>query len=158
MLREPDSSLTLRAVRLGSIGYEKHKDVDRFAAHVAQSGMERLIDVRELPISRRRGFAKTALSKALADHGVEYVHLRSLGNPKRFRDLYKSGRAAEGEAAFRRILLTERMEALFELASLVQEKRSTLMCWEDNEQLCHRRVILEALQSETDLQLDVLHI
>ena len=120
--------------------------------------MERLIDVRELPISRRKGFAKTALPSALADHGVEYLHLRSLGNPKEFRDMYKSGRQAEGEAAFRELLLAERTDALFELASLVQEKRSALMCWEHDQQVCHRNVILEALESEADLTLDVIHI
>ena len=48
---------------------------------LADAGVERLIDVRELPISRRRGFAKTALGEALAAEGVEYLHMRSLGNP-----------------------------------------------------------------------------
>jgi uncharacterized protein (DUF488 family) len=46
----------------------------------------RLIDVRELPISRRKGFAKTALSTALAVAGIEYVHLKGPGDPKDGRE------------------------------------------------------------------------
>lgn len=147
-----------RSIPLGSVGYERHKNVGQFAELLANSGVERLVDVRELPISRRRGFAKSALSGALALEGVEYVHMRSLGNPKAFRDLYKSGKPAQGEAAFRKLLLTERTDALRELAELVQEKRSALMCWEDDERICHRHVILQALQSELALRLEVIHI
>jgi hypothetical protein len=40
---------------LGSIGYELHRDHIAFARHVRAAGVERVIDVRELPISRRRG-------------------------------------------------------------------------------------------------------
>lgn len=153
-----DQSVAPGTVTVGSIGYELHKDADRFAALVAGAGFKYLIDVRELPNSRRRGFAKTALSNALAEQSVEYRHLRSLGNPKELRDLYKSGRVAEGEAAYRELLLTERREALLELASLLREKRSALMCLEDDEQSCHRRIILEALESEVGMELEVVRL
>jgi hypothetical protein len=46
---------------VGSVGYEKHRNSGEFARHLRRAGVERLIDVRELPISRRRGYAKTAL-------------------------------------------------------------------------------------------------
>lgn len=35
------------------------------------AGVDRLVDVRELPLSRRRGFSKSALSGALHDAGIE---------------------------------------------------------------------------------------
>jgi uncharacterized protein (DUF488 family) len=66
---------------LATIGYEG-ADVDDFVATLRSAGIRRLIDVRELAISRRRGFAKRALSGALADADIEYVHLRGLGDPK----------------------------------------------------------------------------
>lgn len=59
-----DQPQAARAITLGSVGYERHKSVDNFAALLADSGIERLIDGRELPISRRRGFAKSAFSEA----------------------------------------------------------------------------------------------
>lgn len=145
-------------IRLGSIGYEKHREVDAFARLISAAGIERLVDVRELPISRRKGFAKTALSSALEDHGVEYVHLRSMGNPKEFRDLYKSGRVEAGRSGFEKLLLGDRLDDLALLAEMIREKPAALMCVEDEEDTCHRRVILDALESEVGLNLEVVQI
>ncbi len=146
------------SVWVGSVGYEKHRSVEAFARLVAQAGVELLIDVRELPISRRRGFAKSALREALAEQSVEYLHIRSMGNPKEFRDLYKSGRVAEGRAGFEELLTSERMEDLRGLAGLIREKPCAVMCVEDDESICHRQVILHALRDELGLDLDVAHI
>jgi uncharacterized protein (DUF488 family) len=143
---------------VGSIGYERYRLNTDFVAQVARSGVERLIDVRQLPISRRRGFAKSALSEALAAVGIEYVHMRDLGNPKPTRDLYKSGRAAEGRAGYEHYLLSEQREALSVLAQLLGEKRCTLMCVEHDSTVCHRDVIFDALESEVGLGLEVADI
>jgi hypothetical protein len=140
---------------VASIGYELHKDHRAFAQHLSDAGIERLIDVRDLPISRRRGYAKTALSDALTDAGVEYVHVKALGNPKRFRDLYKSGRLEEGRAGYRDHLLSEHLHDLRELVVLLREKRSALMCVEHDPATCHRSVIVEALADELELPLHV---
>jgi len=143
---------------VGSVGYERHKDHREFAEHLRRSGVERLIDVRELPISRRRGYAKTALSEAMGEAGIEYMHLKALGNPKPLRDLYKSGRVAEGRAGYERFLLGERREALNALVPLLEDKRSALMCLEHDASTCHRTVILDALRSELGLSLDVAEV
>lgn len=143
---------------VGSVGYELHRDHLAFARHVQAAGVERLIDVRELPISRRRGYAKTALGQAMADVGVEYVHIRALGNPKPYRDLYKSGRVEEGRRCYEKHLLSEQRGALEKLVPLLREKRSALMCVEHDAATCHRTVIVEALRSEFGLKLDVAEI
>jgi uncharacterized protein (DUF488 family) len=143
---------------VGSIGYELHKDHLAFARHVRAAGVERLIDVRELPISRRRGYAKSALAQAMADVGVEYVHIRALGNPKPYRDLYKSGCVEEGRRRYEEHLLGEQRGALEDLVPLLREKRSALMCVEHNPETCHRTVIVEALRRELGLELDVAEI
>jgi uncharacterized protein (DUF488 family) len=154
----PDLALGGDAVWVGSIGYERHRDHRAFVQHLRDAGVERLIDVRELPISRRRGYAKTALSEALAEAGVEYVHARSLGNPKPYRDLYKSGRVEEGTALYREHLLGEHRQDLHELVGLLQEKPSALMCVEHDPATCHRTVIVEALAEELGVQLDVAEL
>jgi hypothetical protein len=116
---------------IGSIGYELHKDVRDFVRLLRDAGVDRLIDVRELPMSRRPGYGKTALNEALSAAGIEYVHMRALGNPKSFRDLYKSGLVAEGRELYQRHLLGERRFALDDLADLLSDdKRSALMCVE----------------------------
>jgi hypothetical protein len=157
---EPSQSPRDRAVSLwvGSIGYERYRLVEDFARLLAQAEVERLIDVRELPISRRRGFAKTALSEALAEEGVEYLHLRGMGNPKEFRDLYKSGQVAKGRAGYEQLLTEDRVEELRELAETIHEKRSALMCVEHDEAVCHRQVILAALQEQLGLDLQIARI
>lgn len=153
----PDDGSTC-SVWIGSIGYERYRSVEDFARLLASSGVERLVDVRELPISRRRGFAKSALAAALAEESIEYMHLRCMGNPKEFRDLYKSGKVAEGRAGYEQLLAHERTEELRELAVTIQEKRSALMCVEAEEDVCHRQVIFEALRDQLDLDLDVAQI
>jgi hypothetical protein len=143
---------------VGSVGYERHRQAAAFASLLRRAQVERLIDVRELPISRRRGYAKTALSQALAAEGIEYVHMRALGNPKPFRDLYKSGRVREGRAAYESHLLNERVDALRELVPLLEERRSVLMCVEHDAAICHRDVIFDALREEMGLQLEVIDV
>jgi hypothetical protein len=146
------------SVWIGSIGYERYRSVEDFARLLSGAGVERLVDVRELPISRRRGFAKSALAAALAAESIEYLHLRCMGNPKEFRDLYKSGNVAEGRAGYEHLLAHDRTEELRELAVTIQEKRSALMCVEAEEDVCHRQVIFEALREQLDLDLDVAQI
>jgi Protein of unknown function, DUF488 len=143
---------------IGSIGYELHKDHVAFARHVRAAGVQRLIDVRELPISRRRGYGKSALAQAMADVGVEYVHIKALGNPKAYRDLYKSGRVEEGQRRYEEHLLGEQRAALDDLGPLLREKRSALMCVEHDPAACHRTVIIDALRRELNLTLDVAEI
>lgn len=150
---EPRDQPHLAATWLGSIGYERYREVDDFVRQLANAGVERLIDVRELPISRRRGYAKTALREALEGVGIEYVHMRELGNPKPYRDLYKSGQTQAGRAKYSRLLLAKRRDALIELQQKVTEKRSALMCVEHDQGVCHRDVIIESLQEELGVDL-----
>ena len=154
----PGATESTSALWVGSIGYERYKDNRDFARCLCDEGVQRLIDVRELPISRRRGYAKTALGEAMAAVGIEYLHMRALGNPKPFRDLYKAGHVAEGRDQYARYLLGEQRAALGELVSLLEDKRSALMCVEHDPQTCHRTVIIEALREEFGLELDVAQI
>lgn len=154
----PDDGQSAAAVWVGSIGYERYKLNTEFATQLRAAGVERLIDVRQLPISRRRGYAKSALAAALCEYGIEYVHMRSLGNPKPTRDLYKSGQTAEGRAGYERYLLGEQRDALEELAEHLAEKRCALMCVEHDSTVCHRDVIFSALRTELGLELNLADI
>jgi uncharacterized protein (DUF488 family) len=50
-----------------------------------------LIDVRDVPLSRKKGFSKNGLAQILADADIEYVHLKGLGDPKDGRDAARAG-------------------------------------------------------------------
>jgi uncharacterized protein (DUF488 family) len=128
-----------------SVGYAGFATNTELAARLAASQVAVLVDVRALASSRRRGFSRTALAEALAGAGVEYVHMRELGNPREGRELYRAGRIAEGRAFFERRLRVEGAAALTALAALVLDRRCALMCRERDPADCHRTVIVEAL-------------
>src|SRR3954467_7185892 len=79
------------AMRIFTIGYEG-ATMDDFLAALKAAGVERLIDVRALPLSRRPGFSKSPLRAALEEVGVEYVHLKALGTPPDGRSAARAGR------------------------------------------------------------------
>jgi hypothetical protein len=56
--------------KLFTIGYEGVELKD-FITALKAAGATVLLDVRELPISRRRGFSKNALKAALAEAGID---------------------------------------------------------------------------------------
>jgi len=153
---DPPEATTM--VWVGSVGYERYKHNEDFAQLLSKAGVERLIDVRELPISRRPGYAKTALGEAMEKVRIEYVHMRELGNPKTFRELYKSGKVEEGRDRYRSYLLESQMPALVDLREKLQEKRCALMCLEHDPAWCHRTVIFESLRSELGLELKIAEI
>lgn len=104
------------------------------------------MDVRELPLSRRRGFSKTALGEALGAVGIEYVHVRALGNPKPNRERYWSGDVAGGARVYRKHLHNGSYPALLELAESLDGDAACLLCFEHDHAVCHRDVIVESLR------------
>jgi hypothetical protein len=156
--RPKPSDVAPTGLWVGSVGYEKYKDNRDFAARLSDEGVDQLVDVRELPVSRRRGYAKTALGEAMAAVGIEYIHIRALGNPKPYRELYKSGRVDEGREHYTRHLLSNHRDALNELVPLLRDKRTVLMCVEHDATTCHRTVILDALRDELGIELDVAEL
>jgi len=67
---------------LFTIGYEGHPTPGSMVTTLQGADVERLLDVRELPLSRRRGFSKTLLSATLAEHGIRYDHERGAREPQ----------------------------------------------------------------------------
>ena len=94
---------------LSTIGYEG-KTIDEFLAELGDAGVELLIDVRAVAASRRPGFSKSALRAALAERGIDYLHLRALGTPKPGRDAARKGRVAEMHAIYEEQLQTPEAE------------------------------------------------
>src|SRR5204862_8110274 len=78
-------------MRIFTIGYEA-TTMAEFIASLKDAGVERVIDVRALPLSRRPGFSKSPLRAALEEEGMEYVHLKALGTPAEGRSAARAGR------------------------------------------------------------------
>jgi uncharacterized protein (DUF488 family) len=131
---------------LWTIGYEKLLP-PALVAELEHARVERLIDVRYRPQSRRPGMSKTRLGELLGEHGIAYEHRRELGTPPDIRWFYKHGRAAEGAPAFRAHVEQHAAEALDRLASeLDRGPRTALLCLEADPDVCHRRQLADALR------------
>jgi uncharacterized protein (DUF488 family) len=129
-----------------TIGYEKLRP-ESLAAELEAAGIERVIDVRFRPQSRRAGMSKTRLGALLAEHGIAYEHRRALGTPPDLRWLFHAGRLAEAAAAYRVHVENEAPEALDALGDeLDAGPRTALLCLEAEPEGCHRRVITDALR------------
>jgi len=131
--------------------------VSDFVERLRDAGVERVLDVRELPLSRRPGFSKSQLAVALASAGIEYAHVRALGNPKPNRDRWRSGDATGGADAFRRHLHDRAGAALGELADAVETETICLLCVEASHLDCHRSLVAGAI-AERLPRVAVVHL
>ena len=128
-----------------SVGYEGH-DLETFVDLLLRHDVATLADVRLNAISRRVGFSKTKLSMSVADAGIKYLHLKSLGNPKDNRDAFHRGRMEEGVAKFKEVLShDEAKSAIDALVTRAQTEVVAIMCFESDHLRCHRDVIIGEL-------------
>jgi uncharacterized protein (DUF488 family) len=130
---------------LYTIGYEG-SSLEAFTTILRQVGVERLIDIRRVPVSRKRGFSKQPLAHAMVHHGIEYVHIGALGNPKPGREAARSGNFQK----FRRIYLwhlatSEAQTALEQAVALALDTVCCLVCLELDHQNCHRTLVANAM-------------
>jgi uncharacterized protein (DUF488 family) len=74
---------------LMTIGYEDLA-LREFLDILKHCRVTMLVDVRELPISRKPGFGKTALSATVEQCGIKYEHLVEPGCPRDIRHQYRT--------------------------------------------------------------------
>lgn len=139
-----------------TIGYEGAK-LEDFIETLSIAGVDTLVDIRELPISRRKGFAKTALSDAVRHVGMNYVHIKLLGDPKPGRDAAKAGQFDIFKKIFsEHMKKPEVEEALEHLASLARKSRVCLLCYERKHEHCHRSMVADKIESQEGFS--IIHI
>lgn len=133
--------------RLWTIGYE-HAGVPALIDALRGAGIQTVLDVRELPNSRRAGFSKNILAASLAKAGIGYRHMKALGTPKAGRDAAKKGDVAAMHAIFEAKLATpESQLALLEAADIAKGEHVCLLCLEHEWRDCHRAIIANRLEA-----------
>lgn len=132
---------------LVSIGYEG-REIDDLVRALQLQNVQVLVDVRLTPISRKKGFSKTALKSALENAGIRYVHHRELGNPKDNRDGYRRG-ARDALHRFETVLESDAgTQALRHVSELLDGGVVALLCFERDHAQCHRHQVADAIRSE----------
>ncbi|MGA0531934.1 DUF488 family protein [Hansschlegelia sp. KR7-227] len=146
--------LTLR--KIYTLGYEGATLPD-FISTLQECGISLLLDIRELPQSRRPGFSKRVLSEALADAGICYRHIKQLGDPKPGRDAARRGDMEQFRTIFcTHMELEASCRAVAEVAADVERETVALMCFERAPKDCHRSIVAQRIQGL--IPAEVIHI
>ncbi|MGH3930619.1 MAG: DUF488 family protein [Pseudonocardiaceae bacterium] len=139
------------------VGYQG-LTIDQFIRSLEVMHVTCVVDVRLTPLSRKPGFSKASLARALMSHGISYEHARILGNPKDNRKGF-AGNGEQLEAArlryIRELDTTDAWSMLDELAARARTERIAFLCFEAETERCHRHVLLEELQDRHLLSYDV---
>lgn len=132
-----------------TIGFTK-KPAAEFFGKLRQAGIQRLIDVRLNNVSQLAGFAKRDdLRYFLAEIcEIEYLHEPLLAPTQDMLDAYKKekGDWSEYERRFLDLMAERRIEE--KLSRDLLSVPTVLLCSEPTAEHCHRRLVLEHLQSK----------
>jgi uncharacterized protein (DUF488 family) len=124
------------------------RSADELIALLRAHAIERLVDVRTIPRSRRHPhFNRDALPELLAPAGIAYTHMRGLGGLRHPRP--DSVNMAWRHAGFRGyadyMQTPEFAQHLDALIALAGRERIAVMCAEAVPWRCHRSLLADAL-------------
>jgi uncharacterized protein (DUF488 family) len=134
-------------LNLYTLGYQG-VDVDAYVQQLKAAGVGIVADVRETPWSHKRGFCKNILSTELSKAGIEYVHVKSAGNPKANRRTAPD--LAECLRRYR-VYLAGNPAGVIDLIQVIRMAASRnrsvcLTCFEKDVNDCHRSILVEAMK------------
>jgi uncharacterized protein (DUF488 family) len=139
------------SMRIFTIGYEA-ATMAEFLGALRAAGVQLVIDVRALPLSRRPGFSKSPLRAALDEAGIDYIHLKALGTPAEGRSAARAGKAEELKRIYAGQLdLPEAIVQAEQMRELASDKPSALLCYEREPAQCHRSLLLDAVAPNADV-------
>ena len=132
-----------------TIGFAKRTAAQFFGA-LGQAGVKRVLDVRLSNSSQLAGFTKRAdLPFFLREIcGAEYIHEPLLAPTKSLVDDFKKkkGNWDDYERGFRRLMIERQVQ--HKLNPTFFSVPTALLCSETTAEHCHRRLVLEYLQSK----------
>jgi uncharacterized protein (DUF488 family) len=116
---------------------------------LASNKVSVLVDVRQNPVSRKKGFSRNQLEKTVSDFGITYLHCPELGTPSSIRKMYAAtGNINKALLQYENHLRAER-QALDALLQEVQSQRFCLLCLEADHKASHRSIIAQVLSEMT---------
>lgn len=147
----------MKTYEIFTIGYEG-RNIDEFVSRLKDFNVTRLIDVREIPLSRKKGFSKSTLKERLESEDIEYIHMRSLGSPSGIRQKLKIDWDYDYffNAYSEHLLHNE--NAIVEAHRYITDGVSCLMCFERFPERCHRLAVANKIKEHDGNGLNITHI
>ncbi|HGB5170512.1 TPA: DUF488 family protein, partial [Salmonella enterica subsp. salamae serovar 42:g,t:-] len=144
-------------MKVFSIGFTE-KSAEKFFNLIKSQPIKKLVDVRLNNVSQLAGFAKkNDLQYFLKEIcAVDYMHVPDLAPTKEMLNPYKKGDITWEvyEDKFLNLMAKRNMERINK--SLIED--SCLLCSEHKPHHCHRRLVIEYLNSHWDTDFEVKHL
>lgn len=142
-----------------TIGYQG-KSLENYLYCLMENNIKALCDVRKNPISRKHGFSKRQLEKAVNDIGIEYMHMPEFGIASEKRRNLKTREDYEYLFEdYKNTTLKNNLHAIEKLYKLfLDKKRVAITCFETDVCMCHRGEITKALTQLKDWKYEIKHI
>jgi uncharacterized protein (DUF488 family) len=138
-----------------TIGYEG-LDIGSFLNLLRLGDVQTVVDIRELPLSRKKGFSKNGLREILSTNGFAYQHISKLGCPKPIRDQYRQdGNWQRYAKDFNRYLETQ-SDVVDQLSEMAEASHCALLCFEANYNMCHRSIVAAAVERAAGIKVEHL--
>jgi uncharacterized protein (DUF488 family) len=135
------------------------RSAEQFLELLRASGVERVVDIRRFPGSRRwPHFAKESMCQWLPAAGIDYIHQLALGGRRKGRPdsphVYWENESFRSYADY--MDTPEFHAALEQLMAEAREKPTAIMCSEAVPWRCHRRLVADALSVRGFLVRDIV--
>ncbi len=143
--------------KLFTVGYEG-RDIDSFIAVLKNNLINCVLDVRQIPLSRKPFFSKTHLAEKLAQKNIMYVHFKELGSPELLRKSLKS--KGDYSSFFEKMdkYLETQNQAIEQAYEYVKENTCCLLCFEHFAEVCHRKIVADKIKEFDGNGLKINHI
>jgi uncharacterized protein (DUF488 family) len=139
-----------------TIGYED-RSVDSFLDRLLQTGIRQIVDVRANPVSRKYGFAGSALARLAGKMGLAYTHCPELGIPsERRKKVRTASQFRDLIWHYERQILPAKADEVAKVANLINAAPSVLVCMEKEAVDCHRSRLATRIAGLTNLK--VVHL
>jgi uncharacterized protein (DUF488 family) len=101
-----------------------------FITSLQQANIDKVIDVREYPVSRKPGFSTKSFTRCLESAGIAYQHCPPLGCPKPIRARYKMDSDWTAYARDFRAYIRTQGDAVSDVATDAASQRVGKVCYE----------------------------
>jgi len=141
-----------------TIGYEGLNQ-KIFMACLKRFNISYVADVRHRPLSRKKGFSKTAMTEMLTLEDIKYKNFNELGTSKEMRDkLYKTKDYKTFFTSYKKMISSQQSK-IDEILEIVNNGYNVaLLCFEKEADKCHRKIVAEEIKKRDGNGMTIEHI